>query len=314
MDLNQPKVNIVIVNWNGLEDTSELLKSLSKISYSNFFIVIVDNNSANDEAEKLEKSGQAKTHIIKCKKNLGFAGGNNVGIKYSLEQKADYILLLNNDTRVNPDFLEILVNKYESTEKAGIVAPQINYYYEPNKIWTNGGKISMLRGSGFAYSNKLESKIDRIDKSVTFVSGCCMLIKHDVFLKIGMFDENYFLYTEDTDLCLRTIKAGYKIFVSPQSKIFHKVSSSTKNRNTALPLYYTTRNRLYFAKKNFSKIYFLTVTYILSAMILKSIYWFASGKSKNVIAVTKSFKDFSSGRMGKIKDENYFTLPNTNTV
>ena len=163
MDLNQPKVNIVIVNWNGLEDTSELLKSLSKISYSNFFIVIVDNNSANDEAEKLEKSGQAKTHIIKCKENLGFAGGNNVGIKYSLEQKADYILLLNNDTRVNPDFLEILVNKYESTDsQAGIVAPRINYYYEPKKIWSDGGNISRMRGSGFAYSDKLETKVKEL--------------------------------------------------------------------------------------------------------------------------------------------------------
>jgi GT2 family glycosyltransferase len=313
MDLNQPKVNIVIVNWNGLEDTSELLKSLSKISYSNFFIVIVDNNSANDEAEKLEKSGQAKTHIIKCKENLGFAGGNNIGIKYSLEQKADYILLLNNDTKVNPDFLEILVSKYESTDKAGIVAPRINYFDVPQKIWSDGGYISRLRGSGFAYSDKLETEVDNSDKSVTFVSGCCMLISRDVSNKVGLFDENYFLYTEDTDLCQRIIKAGYKIFVSPRSKIYHKVSNSSKTRYSALPLYYTTRNRLYFAKKNFSKIYFLTVAYILSAMILKSIYWFASGKSKNVIAVTKSFKDFFSGRMGKIKDENYFVLPNTNT-
>ena len=107
-----------------------------------------------------------------------------------------------------------------------------------------------------------------------------MLIKRDVLLKIGMFDENYFLYAEDTDLCLRAIKAGYKILSLPKSKIFHKVNSSTKSRYSTLPLYYTTRNRLYFAKKNFHKFYFITVSYIFLTMFLKSINWILSGKFK----------------------------------
>ena len=258
--MTQPLVHIIILNWNGLEDTSELLESLSKISYRNYTIVIVDNNSANDEAEKIENLCRGKAHLIKSKENLGFSGGNNVGIKYSLEKKADYILLLNNDTTVRPDFMEILADKSETSAKAGIVAPRINYYDDPKKIWSDGGKISRIRGSGFAYSDKLETEANRLDRSVTFVSGCCMLIKRDVFLKIGMFDENYFLYTEDTDLCFRTIKAGYKIYVVPKSKIFHKVNNSTSSNYPTLPLYYTTRNRLYFAKKNFKNTYFLTLT------------------------------------------------------
>lgn len=296
--MKQPRVNIIIVNWNGIDDTSELLVSLSKISYSNYSIIIVDNGSVNDEVKKLENISKGKAQIIRCKENLGFAGGNNVGIKYSLEKKADYILLLNNDTTVKPDFLEILVSKYEGEKQAGIVAPRINYYDEPQRIWTDGGKISRIRGSGFAYSSKLEKEVDSSEKSVTFVSGCCMLIKSEVLLSVGLFDENYFLYTEDTDLCQRIINAGYKILVSPQSVIFHKVSSSTKNRNTALPLYYTTRNRLYFAKKHFHKTYIFTMIYIFSTMMLKSFVWLFQDKIINIKAVVMAFNNFLQNKMG----------------
>lgn len=293
------KVSVIILNWNGLKDTLELLESLSEISYSNYSVIIVDNNSANDEAEKLEKIYNGKAHIIKCKENLGFAGGNNVGIQYALEKETDYILLLNNDTKVSPDFLEILISKYESTNKAGIVAPRINYFDEPKKIWSDGGYISRLRGSGFAYSDKMESEVDSSDKLVTFVSGCCMLISREVLQKVGLFDEKYFLYIEDTDLCQRTIKAGYKILVSPQAKIFHKVSSSTKNRNTALPLYYTTRNRLYFTKKYFNNSRYLTITYLIFTMIIKSAGWLMIGSFENIFSVYNAFKDFFTCKMGK---------------
>ncbi|MDZ7626179.1 MAG: glycosyltransferase [Ignavibacteriaceae bacterium] len=153
------------------------MESLFKISYRNYNIIVVDNNSDQNGREKLRKNYSEKVHIIFCNENLGFAGGNNVGIKYSLEEKADCtILLLNNDTTVQPDFLEILVNKFETENQAGIIAPRINYYNEPKKIWSDGGYISKLRGSGFPYSDKLETEVGSPDKSVTFVYGCCMLI------------------------------------------------------------------------------------------------------------------------------------------
>jgi GT2 family glycosyltransferase len=311
--MNLPLIYIGILNWNGFSDTSELLQSLFKITYPNYKVVIVDNNSKNYEAKKLNDTYGDKIQIIVCNENLGFSGGNNVGIKYCLEKNADYILLLNNDTIVEPNFLDILVTKFEVENKVGIVAPRINYYDEPEKIWSEGGKISPMRGSGFAYSDKLDGEVDISDRFVSFVSGCCMLIKKDVFIKVGCFDENYFLYTEDTDLCFRVKKHGFNICVTPASKIYHKISNSSKNRYSVLPLYYTTRNRLYFAKKNFPKIYFFTVIYILSAMILKSIHWLLLGETKNVIAIKNSFKDFFLGRMGKINDENYFALRNNNS-
>ena len=198
------------------------------------------------------------------------------------------------------------MKKFETDYKAGIVAPRINYYDEPKKIWTDGGKISRIRGSGFAYSDKLETEVEQSDKAVSFVSGCCMLIKRDVFFKVGLFDENYFLYAEDTDLCLRTVRAGYNIYVTPKSKIFHKVNSSTKKSFIALPLYYTTRNRLYFTRKNFHSSYFITVLYLLFVMFIKSIYWFFTGRINNIASVSRAFADFFKGKVGKV-DPKYFS-------
>ena len=156
-----------------------------------------------------------------------------------------------------------------------------------------------MRGSGFAYSDRIESEIKSDNKYVTFVSGCCMLIKKEVFEKIGLFDENFFLYVEDADLCYRTTQAGYKIIVNHHSKILHKVSSSTKENLSLLPLYYVTRNRLYFAKKNFPNFFIITVLYIVISMSVKCIYWIFSNNSKNILFIIKAFKDFSSKRMGK---------------
>ena len=300
----EPKVFIVIINWNGFADTFECIDSILKIKYSNYTILLVDNGSNKKEYEKITSLGHI-AEIIRSEKNLGFSGGNNLGIKYALDAGADYILLLNNDTVVEPNFLEPLLNAFGAESKVGIAAPQINYFYEPKIIWSAGGRISRLRGSGFAYSDEYDEGIEKNNLSVGFVSGCCMLIKKDLFETVGLFDDNYFLYVEDVDLCYRTIHAGYKIIVSENSKIYHKISSSTIGDLSKLPLYYVTRNRLYFAKKNFNNIYFITFIYILLSMMIKSIKWIASGESKNIQIIRMAFKDFLLGVMGKT-DHNIF--------
>jgi len=294
----KPRIAVVILNWNGYEDTSECIISLQKITYKNYKIIVVDNGSDAEEFNKL-KNNFPKIKVLRSDVNLGFTGGNNLGIKYSLEEKVDYILLLNNDTIVESNFLEPLLDAYEKNKNAGIVAPQINYFHEPKKIWSAGGTISRLRGSGFAYSDRIENKIKPNNRSVAFVSGCCMLIKSELFNKVGYFDDNYFLYIEDTDLCFRTLHAGYKIIVNHHSKIFHKVSNSTKENLSLLPLYYATRNRLYFTKKNFPDFFILTLIYISFAMITKSIYWLFNKNSKNILMVLEAFNDFFSKKMGK---------------
>jgi len=295
----EPKIIIVILNWNGYTDTLECINSILNIKYDKYEILLIDNGSDYTEYKKFSKL-KSRATLIRSDKNLGFSGGNNLGIKYALDAGADYVLLLNNDTIVEPNFLKPLLNAFEEDSKAGIVAPQINYFSEPKKIWSAGGKISRLRGSGFAYSDKYDDGLYKNDKSKDFVSGCCMLIKKDVFDEVGMFDDNFFLYVEDVDLCYRTIYAGYKIIISRNSKIFHKVGRSTQGNLSKLPLYYATRNRLYFSKKNFQNTFLLTFLYITVAMICKGIVWMLQRRSENIFVVIKAFKDFFQGKMGKV--------------
>lgn len=295
-----PKVYIILLNWNGVTYTLQCLESLKKVQYFSISVIVVDNNSSGNDVEiMIEHYGQFINKVIANTSNLGFAGGNNVGIKYAIDNSADYILLLNNDTIIEPNLVEVLLEKIVNQKKIGIVAPQINYFDEPNKIWTEGGKISKLRGAGCADSRRIEDGKSKVDREVSFVSGCCMLINKEVFQKVGLFDESFFLYVEDTDFCYRTFSSGYKIVVTNDTKIYHKVSSSTKKEYTALPLYYTTRNRLFFAKKNFPYFYFITFTYIFFVMLLKCIVFFLQGKRSNVKIILKAFKDFGTGKMGK---------------
>lgn len=300
----KPKIAIVILNWNGYNDTFECLRSLEKLTYKNTIQVVVDNGSEVEEYNNLvKKFPQIK--ILRSEVNLGFSGGNNLGIKYALEHGADFILLLNNDTIVEPNFIQPLLDVFEKEKNVGIVAPQINYFNEPKKIWSEGGYVSKIRASGFAYSDKFEDISNTYYEQKQFVSGCCMLIKREVFKKVGTFDNNFFLYLEDVDLCVRTIKSGYNIFISHKSKIYHKVSNSTIKNYNALPLFYVTRNRLYFVKKNYPSFILCSTIYLFSTMIFKIIFWFITGKQSNIKAVYFAFYDFIKGNMGKT-DHNKF--------
>jgi GT2 family glycosyltransferase len=291
-----PSVYIIILNWNGYYDTKECLHSLEKINYKAFKILVIDNGSSNDDCSKLIENFP-NIELIKSDKNLGFSGGNNLGIIHALKQNPDYILLLNNDTIITPYFLDLMTEVFEKHLDAGIVSPIINYYSDRNKIWSAGGKINKLRSAGISFQ-KINKMIQN-EFEVNFVSGCCMLIRKGVFEKVGLFDENYFLYVEDTDLCFRTIKAGYKIFVTKTTNIYHKVSQSSSKNSSALPIYYTTRNRLYFSKKNYPIFFLLTSFYISLVMIIKIIAWLITAKVENIYAVIKAYYDFLTNKMGK---------------
>ncbi len=295
----KPVIAVIILNWNGFWDTIECLRSLASVKYENLRIIVVDNGSDNEDYLRFQDEFP-KINLVLSKENLGFTGGNNLGIEYAIKYNPDYFLLLNNDTTVEPNFIDYLLEVFDKYKNTGIAAPRINYYDEPKKIWTEGGKISRFRGSGFAYSESFDEEIKTEFKNVTFVSGCCMLIRKEVIDTIGLFDNNYFLYVEDADLCKRTLDAGYKIYVAYKSKIYHKVSSSTNSNLSGLPLYYMTRNRLYFAKKNFSNTYLITFLYLLLTMILKGIFWAFKGKERNISIVKVAFSDFLRGKRGKV--------------
>jgi GT2 family glycosyltransferase len=246
---SQKKVHIILLNWNNEEDTLECIESLEEINYGNYKIIIVDNGSETKSVLKIEKK-YPEMKIIKNKENLGFAGGNNVGIKYAIEDGADYVLLLNNDTTVEEDFLEKLVEAGELDKENGLLGSKTNYHSEQNRIWFAGGKVSWMKNKGthIGLDEIDQGQYDKI-KEVDYLTGCCLLVKREVIEKIGVLEEDYFLYYEDTDFSLRAKNTGYKIMYIPKSKIYHKISRSTKPGSSSY-IYYHTRNGLVMTKRN----------------------------------------------------------------
>ena len=287
-----PKVTIIILNWNGKEDTIECLESLKHITYPNYEILLVDNGSTDGSVECFRERYPGM-EIIETGENLGFAEGNNVGFRRAMDEGADYVLLLNNDTVVDPEFLGELVKVAEGDERIGIVGA-INYYYDkPEKIWFCGGKINFWNAKvhGIGVNEMEKGQYDRI-REVDYVAGSCFLIEKEVIKIVGILDHEYFAFWEETDLCVRAHKAGYKVVYVPKAKIWHKVSSTAK-KISGLSEYYITRNRFLFMKKNATRIQF--ISFMLWFSIIN--FWFMSGlllykkNMKTLICFHRGIKD-----------------------
>lgn len=246
---NQPlKIDIVIVNYQKSRDTINCAESIRKSLYPIRKIFIIDNTEDKDVFLENNFTAEPMIKYIKTSRNLGFAGGNNLGITESLKDAPDYILLLNNDVIVNKDFLNKLVAG-TLAESADITTGKIYYYDRPDIIWGAGGWIDWKRGMGMLYGigQKDVGQFDK-NKGVSFISGCMMLIKCGVFGKIGMFDEKYFMYYEDVDFCLRASNAGFKMAYIPGSIIWHKVGAINPNK-TPFYFYYFMRNSIFVIRK-----------------------------------------------------------------
>lgn len=299
----EPKVSIIIINWNGKEDTLECLKSLQKLNYTNYEIIVVDNGS-KDGSQKAIKTMYPSINLIETGQNLGFAEGNNVGIKYALEKKAQYIFLLNNDTIIAPDTLSHLITFAESDQLIGIVGPKILFYDIPNKIWFAGGKIDIRKGVIHVGINEIDNgKYDKIIES-DYITGCAMLIKSTIFSNIGMLKSEYFLLFEETDLCLRAKKAGYKIFYVPDGKVWHKCSTSFGGICSPLWIYYYARNNLLFIKHNINGFLRYVGYYVAIKRCFKQ--WKNRGlKKHNTNAIVIGIIDFLFKRFGQRKNINF---------
>jgi len=238
-----PLVYILILNWNRLNDTIECLNSIFKLTYPNFRVLLIDNGSGDDPLPTILHRFPA-VETLQNGKNLGFAGGFNSGIKMVLQNKAtEYVWILNNDTTISPDALDILVNASQHYPQIGIVSPLIYYYAHPQKLWFSGGRLQLWRGMAENFSHQPET-LDPFPCS--FITGCAMLVRTDVFRAIGIFREDYFLNIEDWEFCHRATRAGYTLSVVPRSIIYHKVGLSKEGAQSYLDYYYFVRNRLFF--------------------------------------------------------------------
>lgn len=223
----EPLVYTVLVNWNGRDVTLECLRSLEAVSYARHRIVVVDNASADGSADTIRREFPAVT-VLEMPRNLRFAGGTNVGLRHALANGAELLLLLNNDTTVDPLFLTALVRRMGVDDSIGVVAPKIYFHDDPRRIWFAGGSLSMWTGT-MRHIGIRDIDLGQHDtaREIDYASGCCMLVRRSVAETVGLLDEKYFMYTEDADWCLRVRRAGYGIVFEPEAKIWHKLSVST---------------------------------------------------------------------------------------
>ena len=218
-------VNLFVLNWNGRDLTLDCLSSLEKVIYPNVKIHIIDNGSSDNSVVSI-RNKFPDYEIIELAENHGFAKGNNIGFQ-SVKQKADYTIFLNNDTIVDPNFIDPLVNELEAISNVKQTTPKIFYEDKKEYIWFAGGIISLwtgvIRHSGIR--KKDSSKFSQ-KRKIDYATGCCVCMRTVDFESIGMFDESFLLYGEDVDLSLRFSNQGGEILFVPESKIWHKVSAS----------------------------------------------------------------------------------------
>jgi GT2 family glycosyltransferase len=243
---SQPFIYIIILNWNGLEDTKDCISSLESVNYSNYLIHIIDNGSKDDDFAQLRGLYQdnKKIAVTANSKNLGYAGGCNVGLKASLKSNAKYSLLLNNDTVVDKNLLIDLTEIAEKSESISSVGPKVYYFDHPKKVWEVGKRINFFSPLlSKPVNSSTPTKVDNI-------VGCCMLLRNNALKKVGLFDEDYFAYSEENDLNYRLKKNKFDIYYQPNASVWHKVSSSTGGEFSPTSAYFITRNKILFAKKN----------------------------------------------------------------
>ncbi|MBI2626940.1 MAG: glycosyltransferase family 2 protein [Parcubacteria group bacterium] len=318
------KTSVIILNWNDFPDTINCIESVLKSKTDNFNldIMVIDNGSTDESPKQLrlfienyQKQANhysSRLEFIQNLKNLGYAGGNNVGILKALENNADYIFVLNNDAAVEKNTIERLIHTIESNNVA-IVGPIIEEYAQNNDRWiVEGGRIQWLKSElkhgtwnmehGEQNTNPESMIHDSRSKSQDlYIPGAAMLVKKEVFEKIVLPNE-YFLYFEDADFCLHAQKAGFKIKVAEDAKIKHKVSSSTSKLGSPLLLRYHFRNALYFNKKHGPiLVKILLWPWSLWVIFKQTLKILIGRNKKESLAILNGVIDFYKNRFGKIE-------------
>ena len=293
-------VFVSIVNYNDTHNTLLLIQAIKnlKIDDINLRVVITDNASK----DPIKPSDDKLAEIIQSKTNLGFAGGQNLGLRYALENGADYVMVMNTDVVIDKNIIVELLDTFRQKPDAGIVSPKIYFapgfeFHKERYEKENLGKVIWYAGGIMDWKNVIGSHrgVDDVDRGqyeelekTDFASGCCMMIKKEVLDGIGMFDEKYFLYYEDNDLCQRALRKGFSLYYQPKAKMWHKNAGSTGGSGSSLHDYYITRNRLIFGFK------FASIRAKL-ALFKESLRLLSKGRRWQ----KKGIIDFYTGRLGK---------------
>ncbi|MFN8489839.1 MAG: glycosyltransferase family 2 protein [Caldilineaceae bacterium] len=245
------KVYIIVLNWNQYKLTADCIRSLLKVDYPNYRVLVVDNGSQDDTVSKLGSEFVDKIDLITNDKNLGFSGGNNVGIRFALAQGANYVMLLNNDTVANdPLFVRKLVDIAENDRHIGMASPSIFYFDDPERVWYAGSALDLWKGWRHYYL----VPGDKMAIETGYASGCCVLISAQMIQEIGTLNESYFLTVEDVEWSLRAKHAGWRVVYVPDACLLHKDSISSKAHKgkgvySPLRVYHEYRNTIWLIRE-----------------------------------------------------------------
>jgi GT2 family glycosyltransferase len=261
---NYPLISIVTLNWNQTDVTCEFLESTRSLLWPNYEILVCDMGSTIDPTERIIASNYPKTKVLRSEENLGFTGGNNWGMR---QAKGEYMFIVNNDTEVTPDLLNVLYEPFTIDKTIGVVSPKLMFFEKKNIIQYAGfNPINPYTGRTTAVGS-LQEDVGQFDDKGGYTAGShggAMLVSREIIDKVGMFPESFFIYYEEWDWSTRIIKAGYHIYFQPKGKIYHK-ESITMGKESANKAYYHTRNRILYMRRNSNFIQFVAfmVFYIL---------------------------------------------------
>lgn len=306
---NHPLVYIVILNWNNAADTLDCLESLQDLDYGPYVPIVIDNGSTDGSVGKIH-AAFPEVHQIELGSNLGYAAGNNSGIKYALEEGADYVLVLNNDTVVEEGMLRELVVIAEANGNIGMIGPKMYCYQPEDTIFALGSFVDWSRGETtnrgmFLSASDIDMPPDA--EQVDFIAGCCVLVSRKMLEEVGYLDPIYYLNYEDVDWGIRAKRNGFEVWFTPEAVLWHKVSA-TMGQASPMNTYYMTRNALLFFWNNSPPAYrwkaisqiMLRTIRTIGAWTLRPKYWnerYRKLRAANILAL----RDFTRGNFGPMQ-------------
>ena len=300
------KTAIILLNWNSFECTMDCIESLKAISNDDYDIILVDNNSEDHSGDKLAAANLDLIYL-KLSDNRGFTGGNNAGISYSLSHNYQYTLLLNNDTFVETDFLDVLVSYLDENQGTGAIQPKIYFNHNRKLLWNGGSWFNPWTGNDYVEgTGKTSSKTSENIKQPDWLTGCALLIRNDVIRKIGLLNESLFMYYEDVDYSFRIKKAGYSLIYYPKSVIYHIAGASTRTMEkgkegflSPVVHYYLVRNRIWLLKKYLHPAQKISASIMVSGYLIAMLtYFLLRGRFVKFNTVIKAICDGIVGDMG----------------
>lgn len=317
-----PRVDIVILNWNGRDDTLACLESVARIDYPNYRVIVADNGSGDGSVDAI-RLAYPDVHVIENRANLGFAAGNNSAIAHALESGAEFVLLLNNDTVVDLAVLSAFVDASKRMPHGGVFGAKIYYYGDKQKLWYAGGywNAQTLSFNEHGAGELDHGQFDTLTET-EWVIGCAMFVRAEVFRKVGLLEPSYFLNNEEIDFCSRAKRAGFACVYVPAARLWHKISVSFGGEDSPLKEYFSARNRLLWARRNAEsglrlRIYLDSTASLMRRFMrpllgqtmsappsLKSWWWSVRSAFRDPRhrAALLGFRDFWLGRFGNCPD------------